>query len=56
MLQKIDRIALGAGWLVTKSIMLKGEYVQQKYTDFPKANIYDGGKFNGVTVEAVVGF
>ena len=54
--QKIDRIALGAGWLVTKSIMLKGEYVQQKYTDFPKANIYDGGKFNGVTVEAVVGF
>ncbi len=53
---KIDRMAAAAGWFLTKNVMLKGEYVVQKYKDFPTADIRSGGKFNGYVVEAVVGF
>lgn len=53
---KIDRVAAAAGWFLTKNVMLKGEYVVQKYKDFPTADIRSGGKFNGYIVEAVVGF
>ena len=52
----INRIAGAAGWFLTKNILLKGEYVVQKYKDFPVADIRAGGKFNGYVVEAVVGF
>lgn len=53
---KVDRVAVGAGWFITDNILLKGEYVTQKYTDFPTGNILEGGKFNGVSFQAVVGF
>lgn len=53
---KIDRIAAAAGWFLTKNIMMKGEYVQQKYKDFPTADLRSGGKFNGFVLEAVVAF
>ena len=36
--------------------MLKGEYVNQKYLNFPKNDIRNGGKFNGMVVEGVVAF
>ena len=52
----VDRTAIAAGWFITPSVLLKGEYVMQNYTDFPTDNIFNGGKFNGVVVEAVVGF
>jgi hypothetical protein len=52
----IDRMAFVAGWFVTPNVLLKGEYVSQTYTDFPIDNIFNGGKFNGIVVEAVVGF
>ncbi|SDL51764.1 hypothetical protein SAMN05421820_101645 [Pedobacter steynii] len=35
---------------------MKGEYVQQKYKDFPTADLRSGGKFNGFVLEVVVGF
>jgi hypothetical protein len=35
---------------------MKGEYVIQKYKDFPSSDIRNGGKFNGYVIEAVVGF
>ena len=54
--QSIDRIAIGAGWFVTKEILLKGEYVTQKYKDFPVNNINANGEFNGVVIEAAIGF
>lgn len=54
--QTISRTALGAGWFVIPSVLLKGEYVTQKYDGYPTGNILNGGKFNGVVVEAVVGF
>jgi hypothetical protein len=36
--------------------MLKGEYVTQKYNDFPTLDIRNGAKFNGFMVEGVVAF
>lgn len=53
---KIDRIAIAAGWFMTRNILLKGEYVSQKYKDFPTADFRSGGKFKGYVIQAVVGF
>jgi hypothetical protein len=52
----IDRTAFGAGWFVTPSLLLKGEYVTQKYNDFPLTDIRRGGRFNGLTIEGVLAF
>jgi hypothetical protein len=52
----VDRYQVGAGWFLTPSILLKGEYVNQKYVDFPTTDIRSGGKFNGVVIEGVVSF
>ena len=51
-----DRTALAAGWFITPGVLLKGEYVNQKYNDFPSTDIRNGGKFNGFVVEGVVAF
>ncbi len=52
----IDRIQLGAGWFVTNNILFKLEYVNQNYNDFPAGNILEEGNFNGIMIEAAVGF
>ena len=52
----VDRTALGAGWFITPSVLMKAEWVAQKYNDFPLTDIRSGGKFNGFVVEGVVGF
>ena len=52
----VDRQALAAGWFLTPSILLKGEYVTQKYNDFPTTDIRSGGKFDGFVLEGVVAF
>jgi hypothetical protein len=49
-----NRNALAAGWFITPSLLFKGEYVQQKYNDFPTTDIRHQGKFNGFVVEGVV--
>ncbi|HJT73682.1 MAG TPA: hypothetical protein VJ720_06680 [Chitinophaga sp.] len=53
---KIDRLAFGGGWFLTRNVLLKGEYVIQKYKDFPVADYRAGGEFKGYVIEAVVGF
>jgi hypothetical protein len=53
---KVQRTALAAGWFVTKNILLKGEYVKQKYMDFPQSDIRANGKFDGFVIEGVIGF
>jgi hypothetical protein len=53
---KLDRFALSGGWFVTKNIMAKAEYVNQNYNDFLPTDIRNGAKFNGIVIEAVVGF
>ncbi len=51
-----DRRAFAAGWFVTPLMLLKAEYVDQKYVDFPTTDRRSGGKFNGLTLEGVVAF
>lgn len=53
---KVDRVALAGGWFLTRNVLLKGEYVIQKYKDFPVADYRAGGQFKGYVIEAVVGF
>ena len=53
---KVNRLAIAAGWFATKNILLKVEYVDQKYEDFTAFDYQYEGEFNGVTVQAVVGF
>jgi hypothetical protein len=53
---KINRYAFGAGWFLTKNVLLKGEISNQQYKDFATADIRNGGKFNGYVIQAVVGF
>lgn len=52
----ISRIEAGAGWYMTKNVMVKAEYVQQTYDGFAPTNIYYKGQFDGVMLEAVVSF
>jgi hypothetical protein len=52
----LDRVQLGGGWFVTPSVLLKAEYVNQRYKDFPVLDIRNGGKFSGFILEGVVAF
>ena len=52
----VDRFQLGAGWFMTKNILMKAEYVTQKYKDYPAGNLLEDGKFNGLTLEAAISF
>lgn len=52
----IDRVEVGGGWFITPNIMMKGEYVKQRYLDFPATDIRNGGKFEGMMIEGVVAF
>lgn len=51
-----DRTAFAAGWFVTPLVLLKTEYVNQKYVDFPTSDRRSGGKFSGLMFEGVVSF
>jgi len=52
----IDRYVASLGWFPTKNLMLKGEYVNQTYKDFPANDIRSGGSFSGWMAEAAVAF
>jgi hypothetical protein len=52
----INRMVGSLGWFITPSIMMKLEYVTQDYNDFLPNDIRNGGKFNGLVVEAGLGF
>jgi hypothetical protein len=52
----IDRTQFGAGWFVIPTVLLKAEWMQQNYKDFPVADIRNGGKIKGFMVEGVVAF
>lgn len=52
----ITRFNLAGGWFMTKNILAKVEYVNQKYNGFPKTDLRNGGKFDGVVLEAVISF
>ncbi|NHE59627.1 hypothetical protein [Cyclobacterium plantarum] len=52
----ISRVQVGGGWFITKNILAKLEYVNQNYQDFAATDIRNGGKFNGLMIEGVIGF
>jgi len=52
----VNREAGSLGWFMTKNIMMKAEYVNQEYLNYPTDNILNGGKFHGVMLEASIGF
>jgi len=53
---KVNRMAFSAGWYPIKNLLLKGEYVNQNYEGFKGTDRFHEGKFNGLVVQAVVGF
>lgn len=52
----INRFSLGGGFFLTKNVLAKVEYVSQKYNDFPAGGQLSEGKFDGVSLEAVISF
>jgi hypothetical protein len=52
----VDRIQAGLGWFVTPNVLVKGEYVSQRFNDFPSADLRSGARFNGFMIEGVVSF
>ncbi|WP_162417578.1 hypothetical protein [Cyclobacterium roseum] len=52
----ISRVQVGGGWFITKNILAKLEYVNQQYSDFAATDIRNGGSFNGLMIEGVIGF
>ncbi|QTN38154.1 hypothetical protein HZ996_03040 [Cryomorphaceae bacterium] len=52
----VNRLEAGAGWFVTKNILVKLTYVNQSYNDVVDTSKYFEGTFNGVMAEAVVAF
>jgi hypothetical protein len=53
---EMNRTQLSGGWFVTPVLMMKGEFVTQKYVNFPTTDIRNGGKFKGFVMEGVVAF
>jgi hypothetical protein len=52
----VQREAGSVGWFLNRTIMMKAEYVNQVYLGYPANNILNGGKFNGFSLEASIGF
>ncbi|MFL0685754.1 MAG: hypothetical protein ACK4SF_13295 [Algoriphagus aquaeductus] len=52
----LDRTQIGGGWFISKNILAKLEYVTQNYNGFAANDIRNGGKFNGLMIEGVIGF
>ena len=50
------RWEVGGGWFLTPNVLSKVEYVKQTYFGFPVTNIKNGGQFNGLMFEGVIGF
>jgi len=51
-----NRSAGSFGWFLTHNIMMKAEYVSQKYLNYPTTNILNGGQFSGIVMEASIAF
>jgi hypothetical protein len=52
----VSRYNFAAGWFITKNILTKLEYVNQKYDGYRNTNILNGGGFNGFVFEATISF
>ena len=52
----LDRVQFGGGWFITPGVLMKAEWVDQQYNDFPTTDIRNGGRFKGWMIEGVVAF
>jgi hypothetical protein len=52
----VQRVQLSGGWFITPSLLMKVEWANQKYFDFPRTDIRSRGQFRGTMIEAVVSF
>ena len=55
----IDRTSIAAGWFITPSILLKGEYVTQNYGGYKDTganNLLYNGKFDGFVIQGAISF
>lgn len=52
----IDRTAFGGGWFITRNVLLKGEYVNQNFNDYPDSERQSGGNFKGFVVQGSIAF
>ncbi len=52
----INRMVGSLGWFLTKNIMMKAEYVNQKYENFAETDIRSNAEFEGFMMEATIGF
>ncbi|HVL66458.1 MAG TPA: hypothetical protein VM364_04255 [Vicinamibacterales bacterium] len=53
---RADRWQVGGGWFLTSGLLMKAEYVNQKFSGYPATHIRNGGKFRGFMFEGVVAF
>lgn len=51
----VSRTNIGGGWYMTNNVIVKLDHVTQKY-DGPAHGSIDGGKFNGLVLEAAISF
>lgn len=51
----VNRLNLGGGWFMTDNVLVKLDYVNQKY-DGQAHKTINGGKFNGLVMEAAISF
>jgi hypothetical protein len=52
----VRRTQFGLGMFVTRNILAKAEWVDQRYNGFPSTNILNGGRFSGMMLEGAVSF
>jgi hypothetical protein len=52
----VDRWQVSGGWFLTNNILVKAEYVDQSYNDFPDGTVETGAEFDGLMLEGVVSF
>jgi hypothetical protein len=45
-----------AGWFLTPNVLMKAEYVTSEFFGYPSTHIRNGGKFDGMMLEGVIGF
>jgi len=55
--QTITRINFGGGWFMTENVVTKIEYVTQSWAgDGFATSKWEGAKFSGIMIEAIIGF
>jgi len=52
----IDRTSIGGGWFITRNILVKGEYVNQNYNDYPDTERLSSANFKGVVIQGAISF